>query len=653
MDMENWHEQMFVGLHYDLHAYEGDTELGRETTYEHIREQLEKVKPDYVQYDCKGHPGYTSYPTKVGSPAPGIVTDALNVWREVTRDMGIPLGIHYSGVWDTRAIETHPEWALIRADGTADPHIRCPLSGYLDELMIPQLLEVVREYQIDGMWIDGDNWQSYPCYCDRCRKAFAERTGIHEIPEKPEDDHWAEWLAFHRNLFVKEHVTRYADAVHAANPRVKVCSNWMYSIGQAHEIAAPVDFLSGDISPSFGAAWACAEARFFAGRGMPWNLMVWTFINTNNQGPTMRSLPHLCQEAAVVIAQGGAVLLYDQPQRSGRLTAWHQDLLADVARFCRRRKEYCHRTETIPQVAVLHSQTSYFRYKDRQAGRLYDRVPAGHPMEGAVHAILENGLSADILNEQALIARIAEYPLVVVPEQEGLPREVADRLRDYVRTGGRLLLGGAHVAQTFPDLVGVEAVADRRLGTSWVPAGDGCVSVPGPWQAVELGTAVEVAPLLYQQEPELNRAGTAAATLNSFGKGSVVAIHGPVFRSHYQSHYPGLRRFIGDMLTRLNSPQLISLDGPWWIEMSARKKDDRVLIQFVNRSSAGHLAPDRHVVEDVPDAGPFSVTVPMKQEPARCYMAPDEVGLEWTWSDGQLTAKISGLAIHNVLVIEK
>jgi len=33
-------------------------------------------------------------------------------------------------------------------------------------------------------------------------------------------------------------------------------------------------------------------------------------------------------------------------------------------------------------------------------------------------------------------------------------------------------------------------------------------------------------------------------------------------------------------------------------------------------------------------------------------MAPDETGLEWTWKEGVLTAKVDGLAIHNVLVIE-
>ena len=76
------------------------------------------------------------------------------------------------------------------------------------------------------------------------------------------------------------------------------------------------------------------------------------------------------------------------------------------------------------------------------------------------------------------------------------------------------------------------------------------------------------------------------------------------------------------------------------------------LIQLVNRSASGYLAPDRHMVEHVPDAGAFTVRITMAKPPTRCYLAPDEAGLEWTFKDGILTAKIAGLAIHNVLVVE-
>ncbi len=106
------------------------------------------------------------------------------------------------------------------------------------------------------------------------------------------------------------------------------------------------------------------------------------------------------------------------------------------------------------------------------------------------------------------------------------------------------------------------------------------------------------------------------------------------------------------MIDSLDVEDVIRLHGPWFIEMSARQKDGKQYIQFVNRSASGYTAPNRHMVEHVPDAGGFTVTIPMAEAPQRCYMAPDEAGLEWSWDGNLLTARISGLAIHNVLVVE-
>ncbi|MBI5093146.1 MAG: hypothetical protein HZB26_11990 [Candidatus Hydrogenedentes bacterium] len=408
----------------------------------------------------------------------------------------------------------------------------------------------------------------------------------------------------------------------------------------------PLDYLSGDFSPSFGAERACAEARFLAGRRKPWDLMAWSFLTTDEQGWTTKTVPHLCQELSEVLAQGGATFIYDVPQRSGRLTDWHQDVLAQVAAFCRKRQALCHQTETIPQVAILHSET--FFYKNNQP--LYNFAWANYPIEGALHAVLENGYSADLLNEEALVARMSAYPIVIVPEQEGLPANVIDALKTYVQNGGHLLVSGANTAQEYPELAGVK-IAEGQHDKAYVPADGGSVIVPGPWQNVTLAGATELAPLLKQQDPALDQAGTPAATVNRVGKGVVVAIHGPVFRSYVRAHFPRLRCFIGGALAALDAPAA-KVDGPWWIEMSARKKDTRLLIQLVNRSAAGYTAPNRHMVESVPDAGPFSVSIPLAASPKRCYVAPDEAGLEWSWKDGTLTARIGGLAIHNVLVIE-
>ena len=130
--------ECFFGLHFDLHPGATDTVLGKETSPENVRALLRRVDPDYVQYDCKGHAGYTGYPTDVGWTSPGIVQDALRVWRDVTREFNTGLFIHYSGVWDTVALEHHPEWSVVNADGSRDANSVSVFGPCVDELLIPK-----------------------------------------------------------------------------------------------------------------------------------------------------------------------------------------------------------------------------------------------------------------------------------------------------------------------------------------------------------------------------------------------------------------------------------------------------------------------------------------------------------------------------------
>src|SRR4051794_25681218 len=65
--------QGFVGLHFDYHAGKDSTEIGKNTTRAMIENIIDRVHPDFIQIDSKGHAGFSSYPTKVGNPAPGFV----------------------------------------------------------------------------------------------------------------------------------------------------------------------------------------------------------------------------------------------------------------------------------------------------------------------------------------------------------------------------------------------------------------------------------------------------------------------------------------------------------------------------------------------------------------------------------------------------
>ena len=114
--------ESFLGVHFDFHAGPDCREIGKNTTREMIESVIDQVHPDYIQIDCKGHPGLSSYPTRVGNQAPGFVGDPLRLWRQVTAERGVALYMHYSGVWDSEAIRLHPDWAAVNADGKTNPN---------------------------------------------------------------------------------------------------------------------------------------------------------------------------------------------------------------------------------------------------------------------------------------------------------------------------------------------------------------------------------------------------------------------------------------------------------------------------------------------------------------------------------------------------
>ena len=296
--------ESFLGIHFDFHAGEDCTEVGKHTTPEMVENIINLVQPDYLQIDCKGHPGVSSYPTKVGHPVPGFVGDPLRVWRDVTARRGVGLYMHYSGVWDSHAVQTHPAWAVINADGSVSDRITSFFGPYADELLIPQLRELAGDYGVDGVWVDGECWAAAPDYSEAALQAFRSATGIQDIPRQPGDAHWYEFLQFHRKAF-RDYLNYYIAEVKKTYPDFQMCSNWAFTDHMPEPVCAPVDFLSGDYSPQDSVNSARIAGRFLTRQGTPWDLMAWSF--STHPERRQKTAVQLQREAAVVLALGTAL----------------------------------------------------------------------------------------------------------------------------------------------------------------------------------------------------------------------------------------------------------------------------------------------------------------------------------------------------------
>lgn len=460
----------FLGVHFDFHADDDCDRVGRRTTREMVELVIDKVKPDYIQIDCKGHRGYSSYPTKVGNPAPGFVGDPLRTWRDVTRRRGIALFMHYSGVWDYHAVAAHPEWAAINANGKPHGRATSVFGPYVDELMIPQLRELAGEYGVDGAWVDGDCWGTVPDYGPATVRKFCDQTGAKAAPRRAGEPHWNEWMDFHREGF-RRYLRHYVDALKATHPNFQIISNWAFSDHMPEPVSANIAGLSGDFSPDDSIHSARFAGRCLEDQGVPWDLMSWSFSRrTREQKPAAQ----LMQEAAVVLALGGGYQAYFKQDRDGAIrNPAEMDVMAEVARFCRRRQAYCHRSVAAPQIALLYSTAGHYRGSPRLFH--WAGSPGVTVLRKALTELLRNHYGVQILSEHHLKGRMSEWPVIVVPGWDYLDPVFRNDLADYARTGGRVLLIGPGPAKLFESeltaavtgsskIVAIEAVGDDFSG---------------------------------------------------------------------------------------------------------------------------------------------------------------------------------------------
>jgi len=636
----------FYGVHFDLHPTKADQELGADLDPENIEKLLTRARLDYVHYDCKGHPGIVGYPNpKVGWAAPGIVNDSLAAWREATRRHGVSLLVHYSGLLDEATVEHHPDWAARDAAGNRDKSLVSIFSPYVAELMLPQLKEAVSRYDLDGVWSDGDCWAAKWDYSTTSVATFQRETGITSAPLKRGEPHWDEWKAFNRRQ-VENYIRAWIDPLHEFKPGIQLTSNWMYASFAPKAIETNVDFLSGDLSGTGSVDNARFESRVLASTGKPWDLMSWGFSNGPGGSHLLKPVQQLQQEAASILALGGGYEVYYQPTRRGYLVDAVIEAIGQVGDFCRAREEWSHHTTPVPQVALLLSSESLWDRMDS----VYSSHGQYNALQGALHALLESHYSVDVLAEHQLEPVISQYPLVAIAQAHKLKPDFKERVLQYVRGGGKLLLLDWDSAKVFSVELGTKAAGDPEVLTAELTTTAGLVPVHGPWQRVEKGSAEVLASRYPTRDTRTSE--SIAATVVSMGKGQIAAVYGPISQSYYDTHHPALREWIGALAKRLFPQPMLEVDAPPSVDVALRKTHDGSTVVHLMNFAETPRGARNIAVDEVPTVGPVTVKLRQDAKPQSVSLQPGTEQVEWDWSGGVATVKVPTLHIHSVVVVK-
>ncbi len=670
---DNWHEQTFRKLFFDYHNHRDNWGLAENFDAEKWADQLKAANAEGVSMFAKGAQGWRYYQKgEVGWVHPEMPNglDMLGEVVDACHKRGIRVIAYYHTFGSKKLEGLYPEW---RAENSEhEPRGLCMESPLLEEHILPQIREIVRNYDIDGIFFDGTNIRL--CYCDDCRSGFLRDTGF-DIPLSKDDPHWLEhvkWL----NKESTELRQKIMDAVHDEKPGVLVSFNWSYTPRQPEIPPADLGYLMCDIFPDDQLFSGSYLGKYWTTLGKPFDIMNSAFLRWWGDWGSKPAVA-MQQECATIIANGGKTWLgYMMPAQFGVEPAVMQEL-GKTMKFIKEREEFCRNSEPVPYIAVLHSTHS-----------LYTKEPTQRLDEKALYSLhkmlLQGGFHYNILNEKTLLEHLNDYKAVILPDQRYIGKELADALEEYVSNGGGLIASvltgtqdeaykptgkfclenvlGVKLSGTYPYTNGYMVTKNKGLKDQVL---DTPHQVWGEFMYVQPTTAEKLADLwdvyirrdgeYYQggSSPIGKNTGYPSITLNRFGKGKAVYISGDIFGSYTIRNNWNLKNMFGNLVEMVLPEKLITIDAPGNVEVVLKKQEKRTMVHLINHCGERSFNNTIAYTENIIPIYNIGVRLKVHTPPSSVKLMPENQDLAWeTLADGTISINVPKLDIYSIVVIE-
>ncbi len=635
----------FFGLHFDYHANADTKNIGKELDTNVIERIVTEVKPDFIQCDTKGHPGFCSYPTKVGNPAPGLERDILKEWRAVTKKHDVMLFSHYSGIWDKKAMADHPDWASVRKDGEITD--RASVFGdYAEKLLIPQLKELATEYEMDGAWVDGECWALTFDYTDNARLAW--RGSDEEFDESN-----PEYRQFIRDGFFA-YVKKYIDEVKKVNPEFELTSNWFNTAWVPDNITF-TDYISGDLAPTNSVDSARFDGRIMQSFGRNWDIMSWGISFPVHYS---KSAVQLCQEAAVIVSLGGGFQIYNMqsPQKTV-MDEWAISEWAKVSDFVRARRPYCQHSEILPDVGVLYSKAAYY---DSVNGLFYRDCAYNMELYGLITAFCDSGRSVSVILAERDISYF-DYKTIVVSDLTLIEEDTKNKLLAYLRNGGEVVFCGANTAKLFAKELEIE-VSDIPEQPICMIEGNGYAQeIRRPYVKAErdiydnmifMRECVVDGDIKCTNPPPTitpSKEKIPAFIKFSVGKGGAAVLPINIGELYYSDMTFELKAFLKECLSMMGECR-VSHNKPSLADVLLTTKNGVEYIHLVNLLG-NHREERSKTFDYIPRLCDIEVKYKTDKAPKNVILRPDGRSIPFDYNGGVLTVSLD-VDIHTILEIE-
>ncbi|HAM73601.1 MAG TPA: hypothetical protein DCM86_18365 [Verrucomicrobiales bacterium] len=422
------------------------------------------------------------YNSRLQPKAPGLGgRDVLREGVEEGKRLGLPVIAYCQVQYPSQALREHPEWRMVGADGKPIEGRVCYRSGYLE--FMKRMVEEQLAYGIDGFhldMVDQGFGPPYGCWCDACQRQFQALHG-HPMPKGPTwDEEWDEMLEFRyasSELFERE----LAAHVRSLNPRASLDFNYhgnppfSWEVGQRPvQHARNGDFVTGETGVwGFSALTVGLNAEFYraANPGHPFQIAMQRGVRMYHD-QTTRPLEDLRWELFTLLAHGGFVTIVDKTGFDGGLDPVAYERFGQLFESVAARRTHFGQ-EPVQEVGIYYSSRTrdwvgrekpadFFQaFQGVHKAMVYEHIPWG--------VLLDENLSASAL---------ARFRVVVLPNTSIVTAREVELFREYVASGGNLLVlgstgtrgprGGRLAESPLAELVGARVVRELESQDNWV-----------------------------------------------------------------------------------------------------------------------------------------------------------------------------------------
>jgi Hypothetical glycosyl hydrolase 6 len=426
-------------VHLDFHTSPFIKDVAVDFDAELFVKTLKDSNINSINIFAKCHHGMSYYPTKVGTVHPGMKRkDLMGEMLEVLHRENFRVPIYTPIGWEEDVATKHPEWRQMKKDGSfataspgADPGAvnQAPWK-YNDfsnleyqDYVEAHLLEILNNYEVDGLWIDILFFHSQGGWSDSAIKVREKYGLLKDTPENAE--------LFEARV-QEQFAERFSKLIKGKTPKASIFYNTpnnMYVMGNEGILRRDTSQTHFEIESLPSGAWGYYHfprmARRLAHKGKNWCGMTGKFQKMWGDFGGLKPQAALEYECFRSQALGGGNSVGDQLHPRGVPDAESYQMIGAVYGQIAQAEPFYQGSVALPQIGVI--CPNYPGFGDSTS----------KSEEGVVLMLEELHYDCAILDDNS---DLSTFPLIILPDSVVITDKLKTKLSERIANGGKTLI---------------------------------------------------------------------------------------------------------------------------------------------------------------------------------------------------------------------